>query len=164
MSKLEPLWAPFTEDLLRKLAAHIREKRQEDGWSIRSLAAECRMSTKTIRVLEQGQQRVPTLKTVDKVASALKVDTASLLGEVVSPRSASSAAIEHALASNLVRYRQMRHWTQEQLSQASGVGREHLAHIEREDQNPTLETLVRLALALSVSVELLVGVPSAGED
>lgn len=113
------------------------------------------MSTSTIRVLESEGARIPALKTIDKIAAALNVETGSLLGPVVRVRMGSCDPIEHVLADNLVRERELRQWTQEELSQASGVGREHIAHIERREQNPTLDTLVRLASGLDISVEAL---------
>ena len=121
------------------------------------------MSTNTIRVLEADQPRTPALKTIDKIASALNVETWSLLGATVFLRTASGDPIEHVLAGNLVKERELRQWTQEKLSQASGVGREHLAHIERGEQNPTLDTLVRLAVGLDISVDALLK-PREPED
>lgn len=117
------------------------------------------MSTNTIRVLEADQPRTPALKTIDKIASALNVETWSLLGPAVFLRMDSGDPIEHVLAGNLVRERELRQWTQEKLSQISGVGREHIAHIERGQLNPTLDTLVRLAAGLDTSVETLLKPP-----
>lgn len=113
------------------------------------------MSTNTIRVLEADQPRIPALKTIDKIASALNVETWSLLGPTVFLRLGSGDPIEQVLADNLVRERELRQLTQQGLSQTSGVGREHIAHIERGEQNPTLDTLVRLAEGLDISVEAL---------
>lgn len=113
------------------------------------------MSTNTIRVLEADQPQIPTLKTIDKIASVFNVETGSLFGPAVSFRKGSCAPIERVLAGNLVRERELRQWTQEKLSQASGVGREHIAHIERGEQNPTIDTLTRLAVGLDISVEAL---------
>ncbi|MFN3738069.1 helix-turn-helix domain-containing protein [Hydrogenophaga sp.] len=155
MSKPASPSSPFTKAVIERLAVHLREQRELGGWSIRSLAQQCRMSSNTIRVLEADHSRIPALKTIDKIASALNVETCSLLGPTVSARVDSRGPIEHVLAGNLVRERELRQWTQEKLSQASGVGREHLAHIERGEQNPTLDTLVRLAVGLDISVDAL---------
>lgn len=111
------------------------------------------MSTKTIRQLEQPHERIPTLKTLDKIASTLNVETSSLFGDVVSSRTRST--VERVLAERLVEERKRLKWTQELLSEASGVGREHIAHIERGRQNPSLDTLVLLACALNTTVESL---------
>lgn len=163
MSKPAPPSGPFTKALLDRLAVHLREQREIGGWSIRSLARQCRMSTNTIRVLEADQSRTPALKTIDKIASALNVETWSLLGPTVFLRTASGDPIEHVLAGNLVKERELRQWTQEKLSQISGVGREHIAHIEQGQQNPTLDTLVRLAAGLDTSADALLK-PRESED
>ena len=65
------------------------------------------------------------------------------------------------LASNLRRLREARGWTQQQLADNSGVPRPTLAHLESGDGNPTLAVLMRVALALSVTLEALVEGPSA---
>jgi transcriptional regulator with XRE-family HTH domain len=113
------------------------------------------MSHETVRLLELGKLGAPSLKTIDKLAIALNLETSSLVGPVVHPRSSGPAAIEGVLAANLVRERAAHKWTQEMLSEASGVGRAHIAHIERHELSPALDTLSLLALALGTSVELL---------
>lgn len=155
MSKPAHPNSPFTEVLRAQLAVHLRTLRVEGQWTLSALAQQCRMSTKTIRQLEQPQERIPSLKTLDKIASALNVETSSLFGEVVSSRSRTRHTVEQVLAERLVKERKRLKWSQELLSGASGVGREHIAHIERGRQNPSLDTLVLLAYALDTTVESL---------
>jgi transcriptional regulator with XRE-family HTH domain len=145
----------FTEVLRAQLAVHLRTLRVEGQWTLNSLAKQCRMSTKTIRQLEQPLERIPSLKTLDKIASALNVETSSLFGEVVSSRSRTQNTVEQVLAERLVEERKRLKWSQELLSETSGLGREHIAHIERGRQNPSLDTLVLLACALDTTVESL---------
>jgi len=49
--------------------------------------------------------------------------------------------------------------TQEQLAEAAGVGPEHLSKIETARRFPSLETLIRLASALSAEPADLIGRP-----
>ncbi|HYO92875.1 MAG TPA: XRE family transcriptional regulator [Polyangiaceae bacterium] len=63
------------------------------------------------------------------------------------------------LAANLRRLREARGLTQQELSDASGVPRPTLAHLETGQANPTLGVLARVASALGVAMEQLVAVP-----
>ena len=56
------------------------------------------------------------------------------------------------------KYRKTKHLTQEELSQKSGVSYTTLIKIEQGNvQNPTVKTIKKLADALEVSVDLLLG-------
>lgn len=57
--------------------------------------------------------------------------------------------------------RQKRHWTLEQLSDASGVSRSMLSQIERGQANPTLTVACRIAQAFGISIGDLVEEPWA---
>lgn len=61
------------------------------------------------------------------------------------------------LAANLRRLRERRKLTQQDLAVRSGVPRPTLAHLESGEANPTLSVLVRVAEALSTSIEELIG-------
>ncbi len=65
------------------------------------------------------------------------------------------------LAENLRRLREARGLTQQELSDESGVPRPTLAHLESGSANPTLGVMARVALALSVPMEVLVAAPRA---
>lgn len=65
------------------------------------------------------------------------------------------------LAANLLQLRDRRGWTQSRLAEVAGVPRATLATAESGGANPTLAVLVRLATALQVSLDELVGPPRA---
>lgn len=65
------------------------------------------------------------------------------------------------LAANVKRLREQRDLTQRQLADLSGVPRPTLAHIESGVANPTLGVLVKVAAALSSTIEELIVPPKA---
>lgn len=65
------------------------------------------------------------------------------------------------LARNVRQLRDARGLTQAQLAAAAGVPRPTLANLESGEANPTLAVLTRVASALQVSLEELVGPPRA---
>ena len=65
------------------------------------------------------------------------------------------------LARNVRALRESRGLTQKQLSERSGVPRPTWANIESGSSNPTLQVLVKVASALAVSIEELIGPPRA---
>lgn len=65
------------------------------------------------------------------------------------------------LARNIRQLREARRLTQQQLATSAGVPRPTLANLESGGANPTLAVLTRVAGALQVSLEELVGPPRA---
>ncbi len=65
------------------------------------------------------------------------------------------------LARNIRALREARGLTQKQLSDRSGVPRPTWANLESGSANPTLSVLVKVASALAVSIEELIGPPRA---
>lgn len=65
------------------------------------------------------------------------------------------------LASNIRLLRETRGLTQERLAKLSGIPRPTLANLESGSANPTLAVLVRVAAALQLRVEELIGPPKA---
>jgi transcriptional regulator with XRE-family HTH domain len=63
------------------------------------------------------------------------------------------------LSRNLRSLREIRRYTQQRLSTLSGVPRPTLATLESGSANPTLAVLAKVAGALSVSIEELIGPP-----
>ena len=51
----------------------LREWRAENLWSVRDLAREAGVSTKTVNEIEHGRG-VPTFRTIRRICSALKVE------------------------------------------------------------------------------------------
>ena len=63
---------------------------------------------------------------------------------------------KHHLAANVASLRARRGWSQQQTADASGLDLKHVQKVEYGALNPSLRTLVRLALAFGVSIGLLV--------
>jgi len=63
------------------------------------------------------------------------------------------------LASNIKRLRETQSLSQQKCSELSGVPRPTWANLETGQANPTLAVLVRVATALQVSLEVLIGAP-----
>ena len=65
------------------------------------------------------------------------------------------------LARNLAALRQVRSLTQESLAKSAGVPRSTIANLESGDGNPSLAVLMKVAEALSTSIDELVASPRA---
>lgn len=62
------------------------------------------------------------------------------------------------LLTNLVRIRKQKNWTQTRLAEESGVSYNTIIKLERNGiDNPRIETAIKLADALKVSLDKLVG-------
>lgn len=59
------------------------------------------------------------------------------------------------LGANVRRLREARNWSQDQLSEVSGLHRTYLSGIERGVRNPTISIVGRLAKALDIPPETL---------
>ena len=68
------------------------------------------------------------------------------------------------LANNIRRLRAARNFSQQRMSQLSGIPRPTWASLESGAANPTLAVLSKAALALQVSIEELVGVTKVVSD
>ncbi|HXR57183.1 MAG TPA: XRE family transcriptional regulator [Casimicrobiaceae bacterium] len=69
--------------------------------------------------------------------------------------------VSRHLARNLAALRQVRSLTQEALAKAAGVPRSTIANLESGDGNPSLAVLLKVADALSTSIDELVASPRA---
>lgn len=69
--------------------------------------------------------------------------------------------VSRHLARNLASLRQVRSLTQETLAKAAGVPRSTIANLESGDGNPSLAVLVKVAQALSTSIDELLASPRA---
>ena len=63
----------------------------------------------------------------------------------------------NALRINLRKFRELRGLTQAQMGARAAVGAASISHFETGQRTPTLETLVKLADALNVNVDALLG-------
>src|SRR5689334_2217591 len=68
-----------------------------------------------------------------------------------------STPIQNALATNLQALREMRGLTQAELGKRAGIAAASISHFETGQRAPSLESLVKLADALDVSVDVLLG-------
>ena len=59
------------------------------------------------------------------------------------------------LATNIVRLRKEKGWSQEDLALEAGLHRTFVAHVERHARNISLDNIERLANALQVNVHIL---------
>ena len=59
------------------------------------------------------------------------------------------------LATNLVRLRREKGWSQEDLALEAGLHRTFVAHVERQVRNISIDNIERLAHALQVSIHSL---------
>lgn len=64
--------------------------------------------------------------------------------------------LRSVVARNLRLMRQVSGLSQEQLAELSGLDRNYIGKLEREENSPTIDTLETLSLALQIDVELLV--------
>ena len=71
-----------------------------------------------------------------------------------SPHSGIPTARE-LLATNLVRLRREKGWSQEDLALEAGLHRTFVAHVERQVRNISIDNIERLANALQVSIHRL---------
>ena len=129
--------------------------RNAANWSTRALAEHCRIDRRTLQRLEHGELRTLSLDKIDVLARGLGVRTGSLLSVRTEDARESDSLVRETLSRNIVRARQALGWTQETLAAQSGLSRPLIAHIERQARNPDLQSLVRLASALELSVSRL---------
>lgn len=60
-----------------------------------------------------------------------------------------------SISTNLIRHRDMRGWTQEQLAEAIGVSRSTIAKWEAGKGTPKVDNLIMLSRVLEVSIDSL---------
>jgi transcriptional regulator with XRE-family HTH domain len=63
--------------------------------------------------------------------------------------------IKSVFGKNVRRLRELKGWSQDKLSEESGLHRTYLSGIERGVRNPTIEIVNEIALALKVKLEQL---------
>ena len=64
-------------------------------------------------------------------------------------------AFKRQLGQRIFALRKAARMTQSELAEAAGVGNEYISKIERGLGSPSLETLVKIALALQVEIKVL---------
>lgn len=73
----------------KKISLNIKEQRSKLDWNQARLATEASISPAALSKIEQGEQRVPTIVVLRKIANALKVEVHDLTGENTVDRSVS---------------------------------------------------------------------------
>jgi transcriptional regulator with XRE-family HTH domain len=73
----------------------------------------------------------------------------------------SRADSSQSLSANLRAFRELRGFTQTELGQRAGIGSASVSHFETGQRAPSLESLVRLADALEISTDALLGRPGS---
>lgn len=68
-----------------------------------------------------------------------------------------STPVQTALSANLLALREMRSLTQAEVGKRAGIAAASISHFETGQRAPSLESLVKLADALEVSVDVLLG-------
>jgi transcriptional regulator with XRE-family HTH domain len=74
------------------------------------------------------------------------------------------SSIAVALGKRVKRLREGKRWSQEQLAAETGLHRSYIAGIESGKRNPSLRNIVRLAMALEVSLVILFQGNGAGVE
>jgi transcriptional regulator with XRE-family HTH domain len=144
---------------LQQLAVNVAKLRAAGNWSTRALAEHCKVSRNFIRRIEEQQVSTIFLDPLARLARGLGVRPSSLFTERTSPAREDDRPIGEVLARNLVRFRQIRAWTQEELAHQSGVSMYLIAHVERQARTPALTTVTKLARALEMPLEALLEDP-----
>jgi transcriptional regulator with XRE-family HTH domain len=70
-----------------------------------------------------------------------------------------SQALLRILSANIIRLRDAKKWSQEELADEAGLHRTFVGSVERRERNVTLSTLEALSAALNVSIIELLSKP-----
>jgi transcriptional regulator with XRE-family HTH domain len=76
----------------------------------------------------------------------------------------SSENIQHEFGSRLQRFREIRNLTQAELGRRAGMAAASVSHFETGQRSPSLESLVKLADALEISTDALLGRAELDQD
>jgi transcriptional regulator with XRE-family HTH domain len=148
------------EALPALLAANVVRLRAEVRWSTRAFAQHTGLSLGTLYEIENAKYRTVSINTLERLARGFGVN----VGYLVSPPGTkklpfSLTPTRQAIAANLVHWRGIRGWTQEQLARESNVDRAVIADVERQARNVSLRVLEQLARALGVALTQLLAAP-----
>lgn len=123
-----------------RIGAKLRRLREQKGLTLHELSQRSGVSLAHISEIERGRSTA-SLKTLEKLASALEVSTSYLLQEERS----------ETLGSKVRRLREKMGLTQKELADQVGISHSLIGQIETDRIQPSLATLSRLAEALGVS-------------
>lgn len=123
----------------------IRQMREERSWTLSELAEKAGLSASYLSELERGETN-PSLKTIQKIASALNVDNMRLLHETERVVGTKLRLIRHAKGQTLAH-----------AAKAAGISLSYLSEIERGNIAPSVKVIRGLAQVYGVPVSGIVG-------
>ncbi len=127
----------------------IRAMREERGYTLQDLARRASLSLSYLSEIERGSKR-PSLKTIDKLASALNVSKAQLIeGDVIDTGL--------SLGDKIRLMRGEKNLSLQDLAVKAGISLSYLSEIERGTVYPALNTLKRIAEGLGVHPSAVMG-------
>lgn len=127
----------------------IRALREERGYTLQDLSRRANLSLSYLSEIERGSKR-PSLKTIDKLASALNVAKTQLIEGDLTDTGLS-------LGDKIRLMRAEKNMSLQELAQKSGISLSYLSEIERGTVYPALSTLKRVAEGLEVPATTLMG-------
>lgn len=127
----------------------IRALREERGYTLQDMARRANLSLSYVSEIERGS-KCPSLKSIEKLAAALNVSKARLVGgELV------DAGLSMGEKMRLVRGE--KNLSLQELADNAGISVSYLSEIERGTVFPALGTLKRIAGGLNISPAALMG-------
>ncbi|HHX51464.1 MAG TPA: helix-turn-helix domain-containing protein [Clostridia bacterium] len=127
----------------------IRKMREERNYSLADFASRAGISISYLSEIERGAKK-PSLKTIDKIASALNIPKTQLV-EITGESKGIS------LGEKVRLLREQKRINLSNFAEKANISVSYLSEIERGNVYPALHTLKKIAEALEVSVSSLVG-------
>lgn len=127
----------------------IKSLREERGYTLQDLARRASLSLSYLSEIERGSKK-PSLRTIDKLATALNVSKTALVEGEVTDGSL-------FLGDKIRLLRKGKKMPLEELARRSGISVSYLSEIERGAVCPALDTVKRVAEGLSVPATALIG-------
>jgi transcriptional regulator with XRE-family HTH domain len=136
-----------------RLSSRVLKIREEKDISLAQLAKAAGIGRNTLYLIETRAANT-RLDTVRRLSQALDVEIGCLLSdqEATPLRVRRLARVRRTLSKKVARFRDEKNLSQEDLNRACGFVRGYVWVIENTDQDVTLDTLQKLADALSLSV------------
>ena len=134
-------------------AANVVRLRGELGWTTRAFAEHAGLSLATLYELEHAVYKTVSIDTVEKLAKGFGVHPSYLLAATRTRRAPfPEVALRETLATNLLRARSARGWSQAVLAERAGVSRDVVVGVERRARNASLNVLERLGQAVGLTL------------
>jgi transcriptional regulator with XRE-family HTH domain len=152
------------DEALKRLAETMRRFRNAETLSLHGLSYKSSVDRKVLRGLENARLN-PSIRTLEKIAEALGISIATLLGAPASGNSSSPLDVRTLIALNVKRLRHSRNWSAADVEDRVMMKAAYVSFIETGRRGCTLQTLLRLAEGFKVDVlELIVPPPSRSVD